>query len=323
MIGRVLNLHPHVKTFPELHFFEQMCEPQYLAREFSVDEAIALIDRLIGTLEEGFLHYRRGGQYRDQAAEWVRDMSGPLSPSSVYRMFLDRYAQLNDASYACDQTPRNVLYMEEILKLYPDAKVVAMVRDPRSVLLSQKKKWKRKFLGASQIPLFESVRSYLNYHPYTITKLWAASLSAIESNKNNSRVMVIKYEDVVTKPQETISQLCTFLGLSYVEAMLDVPYVGSSIGHDKKNIRKGLSADSIRVSYDDVLTEGERYICEKIATSYMQEYGYKASISIRLPFIQILLYVLLFPLKMSVALLFNLNRMKNVRESLKRRFLAV
>ena len=44
-----------------------------------------------------------------------------------------------------------------------------MIRDPRDVMLSQKNKWKRRFLGAKQIPLREVVRSYVNYNPILIS----------------------------------------------------------------------------------------------------------------------------------------------------------
>ena len=84
MVGRVLNQHPNVRTFPEIHFFEQMCELRSLTHELSVDDAGALMDRLIGTMEEGFLHYGRGGRYQAKAAEWLRGMSGPLSPREIY-----------------------------------------------------------------------------------------------------------------------------------------------------------------------------------------------------------------------------------------------
>ena len=52
-----------------------------------------------------------------------------------------------------------------------------MVRDPRDVLLSQKNKWKRKFLGANDIPFFELLRARFNYHPYTISKMWKTAVN--------------------------------------------------------------------------------------------------------------------------------------------------
>ena len=319
MVGRVLNQHPSVRTFPELHFFEQMCDSESLGRELSIDDATALMDRLIGTMENGFLHYRHGGQYLEQARKWVQDMSGVLTAHEVYLAFLGHYAISVGAAYACDQTPRNVYYISDILRAYPDARIIAMVRDPRAVLISQKNKWKRKFLGASRIPFRESLRSYINYHPYTITRLWAASLSAAERYREDSRVMLIKYEDIVTKPEEVIGSMCRFLGLPYTNKMLEVPYVGSSSGHDAKNTGLGLSTKSVRTSFDDMLTQGELYICEKVAMPYMQEYGYKISNVKRLPIVQLTLYAILFPVKMSIAIIFNLKRMKNIREAIMRR----
>ena len=44
--------------------------------------------------------------------------------------------------WAGDQTPRHVFYIGELIEMYPGAKFVHMVRDPRAVLLSQKRKWK-------------------------------------------------------------------------------------------------------------------------------------------------------------------------------------
>ncbi len=271
-----------------------MCDPRYLDHDMSVKEGGVLMDRLIGTVEEGFLHYGHGGRYQAKAAEWLEGISGPLSPQVIFLAFLDRYARMVGALYACDQTPRNALYIGEILKAYPEARIISMVRDPRSVLLSQKNKWKRKFLGASQIPLFESIRSYFNYHPYTITQLWNASLGVVEKNKDDPRVMVVRYEEIVTKPEETIRKICLFLGMPYMKEMLDIPYIGSSSGHDESNANLGLTSTSIRKSFDDVLTSGEIYICEKSAMHYMQEYDYVPSRISRLPLLQLFYYALLF-----------------------------
>ena len=58
----------------------------------------------------------------------------------------------NKASVAVCQTPTNVYHLDKILNSFDQVKIINMVRDPRDVLLSQKNKWKRKYLGASEIP---------------------------------------------------------------------------------------------------------------------------------------------------------------------------
>ena len=95
-------------------------------------------------------------------------------------MFLSEITKKHGKIIACTQTPNNLFYIKDILQEYPHAKVINMVRDNRDVLLSQKHKWKRKFLGAQGIPLFESFRSMFNYHPITTSLVWNSSLSVTE-----------------------------------------------------------------------------------------------------------------------------------------------
>ena len=65
-----------------------------------------------------------------------------------------------------------------------------MVGDQRDVLLSQKNKWKRRFLGSSSIPLSEAIRSYINYHPILTAKVWNSSLKYSAEFKDNKRVKI-------------------------------------------------------------------------------------------------------------------------------------
>jgi hypothetical protein len=322
MIGRVLNQHSAIRTFPELHFFEQLCESGEMASVMDRQDAERLMDRLIGIMEEGFLHYRRGGTYLPLASKWIEELGENLTPCSIFSSFLKRFANAANATHACDQTPRNVLFIPDILNAYPDARVICMVRDPRAVLSSQKRKWKRKFLGASTIPWLESARSYFNYHPYTISKLWVATVNAIERSKADSRVLVLKYENVVSDPRRWVGEICEFLGVDFEEAMLLVPHIGSSSRSDLAVQECGISKASLSDSYEGVLRPGEIFICEKVAGASMRRYGYAPAHCTSTPFLELTAYALIFPIKMGIAIAFNWRRMRNVRESIVRRLRA-
>nr|MCR5854169.1 sulfotransferase [Thermodesulfobacteriota bacterium] len=97
----------------------------------------------------------------------------------VYKFFLYYETKKNKKEIPCEQTPRNLYYLKEIFENVPEAKVIYMLRDPRAVLLSQKNKWKMKFLGHKNMPLKEALRSWINYHPYTISKLWNSASKAV------------------------------------------------------------------------------------------------------------------------------------------------
>ena len=110
-----------------------------------------------------------------------------------------------------------------------------MVRDQRDVLLSQKNKWKRKFLGASKIPFFEALRSYFNYHPITTAMIWNSSIKQSKKIIDNTNVKVVKFEDFINNPRSILIDICSFLKIDFQEEMLKVPIIGSSTSVDKKN----------------------------------------------------------------------------------------
>ena len=74
------------------------------------------------------------------------------------------------------------------------------MRDPRDVLLSQKLKWKRRYLGAKSIPLREAIRSRINYHPIIISKLWNSSIRLLDRLPADVRIHKICFEELLRKP---------------------------------------------------------------------------------------------------------------------------
>lgn len=320
MLGHILNKNKYIFTFNELHFFEQLFESAKLKVPLSEQEGIALLDKLVGIQEEGFLLYSGNIQYKGKATSLYMTINSEKTPANLFKHFVHHYTVDSGKQIGCDQTPRNILYLEEIFDCYAEAKVVCMLRDPRSVLLSQKRKWKRKFLGASNIPLMESIRSFINYHPYTVSKLWLAAAKAISNNRNNTQVYILKYEALVSDPITELMKLCKFLSIDYDESMLDIPHLGSSNKHDYNNVKHGISTLS-KSSWKDPkqLTRGEIFICENICRQYMKEFNYDCGHHQKKPYAQILLYALAFPIKMSLSLVMNLKRMKNIKQAILKR----
>jgi hypothetical protein len=188
MMGRVLGRHPIVFTLRETHFFEQLWSSADEERQIVEDEAIPLAARLVCIQRDGYLKQGDPNRFYGEAKGLISSMQHEgLTSAEVFRAFLFLEANKNGKAIPCDQTPRNVFYLREILELFPEARVINLIRDPRSVLLSQKRKWKRRFLGAKNIPLKEAFRSWVNYHPITISKLWNASVRAAERHADVRR----------------------------------------------------------------------------------------------------------------------------------------
>ena len=316
MMGRILGRNSAVFTFHEIHFFEQLYFPGKEVVDFKMDDAVALLCKLLSIERQGYLQERNPTLFIDEASAALSAAQINLHPVDVFRFFLSYESKKNGKQISCDQTPRNALFMEEILNLYPRAYIVAMIRDPRDVLLSQKGKWKRRFLGAKTIPLKESIRSWINYHPVTITKLWCASTRSILKFKNHERVIIIKFEDLLAQPEQTVQAICKFAGIDFASDMLNVPKVGSSLGNDKPDA-KGINSDN-RGNYLQGLSKSEIVICERSSTSLRQLLNYPDSKISANPVIIAFQY-LIMPIKLAVALLVNLGRTKNLLATIKRR----
>lgn len=98
-----------------------------------------------------------------------------------------------------EKTPVHGAHIERILKLYPKSKVIFMVRDGRDATLSEMKR-----LG--------------NYDD--AIKSWLKINTKASHFFNDSRVLVVKYEDLVSDLKSTCLKVCDFLGVNYSESML-------------------------------------------------------------------------------------------------------
>ncbi len=324
MMARILGRHSHVYTFPELHVFERFVTSASLMAGMATQDAKKLVGRVLSTLEYGFFHQHDLSEFCAEA-EVVIGKAGFISagshdPTHVFRAALLYGARKYGKEIPCEQTPRNVFYLEEILAAYPDAHVIYMVRDPRDVLLSQKNKWRRRFLGARNIPFHEAFRAWMNYHPFTISKLWCSNERVAKRFAHDSRVVQVRYEDLLIDPEGQIRKICAAIGLGYEPDMLNVPVVGSSLGKDEPE-RKGVDASRTGNWRRGGLSAEEIAICQFVAHDEMRNRDYPV-LSVHASWLRLAWVWLIWPLKTILAILLNLGRTRNMVDSIRRRLFA-
>lgn len=318
MLGRVLGNHSQVFTFGELHFFEHQVDARTVRNRsvWELELRLTLLERLITASRDGFFKKVTPGKYRFESERILANAVGD-DPVAVYEAFLHYETRRNGKSIPLEQTPRYLFFVKEIFEAFPHAYVINMVRDPRDVLLSQKNKWRRRFLGAKNIPLTEAFRSWANYHPYTISKLWGVALRAAAQFEEHSRFISIRFEDLLQQPVSTITRLTEFTGIDFESGMMDVPQVGSSTGHDCPN-RRGINSGRFGGWRRGGLTPTELNICQRVAAEEMLHCGY-AMEAVSASVWRHWGSMCFFAGKIFLALLLNLGRTKNLRETLKRR----
>lgn len=322
MMGRLLGRHPNIFTFHELHFFEELWSPRDQTRILLKKEARLACARLINVERNGYLQKQNSEVYRQEADVILEGAAlGNLYLTEVFERYLRYETKRNGKSFSCDHTPRNVFYIGEILRAYPEARIINMVRDPRDVVLSQKNKWRRRFLGGSNIPLRESFRSWVNYHPITISRLWKAAVGFADKFGFEKRLLTVYFEDLLSDPEEKIAEICKFICLPYMPDMLRISQIGSSHGQDRPDA-KGINpnmANSWRKRKG--LREEEIHWCQQVTGSMMLKHGYEMqNVVARLDFL--LLSLITLPIKLGLAFVLNIGRMRNITSAVRKRFLA-
>ena len=104
-----------------------------------------------------------------------------------------------------DKSPGHMHCVPIIAELYPRAKFIATLRDPRAVVSSElTAEW-----GARSVD--------------QIARRWrrvADRHLELERTLSPDRYMMLRYEDLVTHPEENLRRVCAFLGESFEPAML-------------------------------------------------------------------------------------------------------
>ena len=119
------------------------------------------------------------------------------------------YAELagkRETTHWIDATPSNKNYLLTLLRLFPDARAIHIVRDGRAVAHSvMRRDW-----GPNTV--------------ITAAYWWLGHLShglAAEQSLTSDRIKRIQYEALVRHPKDTLVDLCRWLDLEYSERMLD------------------------------------------------------------------------------------------------------
>lgn len=323
MMRRILGKHSIIHTLNEVHFFEKFWSTDDIDKVLTEKEALWLANRLLFLDRYNVLETFVEEEFAEEAKKLIAELNMPSPhPHDIYHALLIYRAHQEGKLIGSEKTPQNLFYVNELLQLYPNCRIINLVRDPRGVLLSQKKKWMRKDSADSHLKDHkkEVLRLQVNYHPITISKLWNSAIKAIERFEDHPQVMSVRFEDITNNPVEVLEKTCAFLEVPFEQEMLNVAYSGSSLELVKGATEYGIKKNTVR-SWESKLTKAEILICQWITGKNLERYGYD-KVDVKLNPFPVMFYFLSFPVKVGLSFLMNIHRMRNVTEAVKRRLFA-
>lgn len=271
LVSRILGNHAQVLGLRELHYFGELFDPRSGTHELETKTLVSLAQKLSARQRDDLWHAQVGAD----DIVFAEDLLAGLPRRDGFALFAQattKLAQADGKKIACEQTPRNIFYAKQLLEHYPDAHIIHLLRDPRGVMASQKKRWQMRKLGGGNVPWQELVRVRMNYHPITMSKLWNKATELALALADHPRCHLVKFESLTDAPEQTVGQLCTEIGLNFDPNMLKVPHWGSStVAHSDSTA--GVSTQVVE-QWRSVLTAAECAVVARLSGELMERSGY-------------------------------------------------
>ena len=124
----------------------------------------------------------------------------------LYFQERDKYIKVTDHEIFIDKLPLNIIYVGEILKIFPDAKFIFALRHPYDAVLSC---FMQPFLPNDAMSNFLNLKDTALFYDLTM-QLWITYLKNFNLNFH-----LIKYENIVNKFDQSLKDLLIFLNLDW------------------------------------------------------------------------------------------------------------
>lgn len=184
----------------------------------------------------------------------------------VFRIVYEQMALANGASHWCCKSMANVKFADQLEDNGLRPLYIRLVRDGRDVAASFKK-----------VAVGEK-------HIYHLAKYWQELQKKSEDLVNRvglERAITVRYEDLIDRPEEVMSMVCSFLGLPYSNQVFNYFQSEESrhtaaSGFMWANVTQPILKNNTQ-KYKTVLTEKEVEIFESIAGEMLEKNAYQIS----------------------------------------------
>ena len=213
LLMRLVRLHPDVHCNYQAHFFTRP----------------PLLKSLVNTPEAEEWLTRRSNRWNQG-----RDLS-PLVLRAAADFIMERDAAREGKRIVGDKSPSSMIHgqaVRDAYAVYPDAKLIYIVRDGRDVMVSERFRnfvEESKFLSAEDKRIIEDLRT--DQTPFTngtrslftetfirrVARGWVKNLKETEEEARRlygENYFGMRYEDLLARPFEEMQKLWIFLGVS-------------------------------------------------------------------------------------------------------------
>ena len=202
--------------------------------------------------------------------------ASPFDLKKPYQYVLEAWAAQHGKERWGEKTPGNLFYADILIEMFPDAKFIHVVRDPRAGVSSM--------MNTTFFPK-DIVFNALSRH-----KFMTKGRAILERSVPEQQRLLLRYEDLVLEPEATVKRLCHFIEEPFENSMMD--FYQESSRYMKKDAASSFNKAATRPISADMLdkwkkklTRSEIAQIQMLCKHEMKEFGYafekaKASVSV-------------------------------------------
>ena len=200
----ILNAHPHIAIPEEIIYFGSFMAgkpiEQWETPGLSSGAYAAFVTDFVEnkcSILDGIDHQEIKQQI---LASDKRDFCYP------YKTMLEAWAGQHGKKRWGEKTPGNLFYADILLKMFPDARFIHMIRDPRA--------------GVSSMMKTTFFPQDIAFNAMSRRKFMRSGRQILETSVPAAQRLLLRYEDIVTRPDTTVRAICNFIGERFEPAML-------------------------------------------------------------------------------------------------------
>jgi len=140
----------------------------------------------------------------------------PTTYSNLTKLVYEAYSKKQNkrSKIFGDKNNYYIDHVEDLAKVFPEAKFLFLIRDGRDVAVSYKQ--------INETSINSLYKPKLEQNITKIAKEWTKNAFTLKKFVTNDRVpaMFIRYEDLLTNTEKTMKKVLSFLGLNYESLIL-------------------------------------------------------------------------------------------------------
>lgn len=277
LVRSLLDEHPELVVFPsEIHFFQysgywvDYSLRKQRPKAFSVVDRKNLLKRFLDEENQCTDPYGASdmaGKYDEGTFNAVINGYEPESLRDLFELYVEAiYESYSRKPYPVnkrlvEKSVENVEFAPLLRRLYPDCKFIHIVRNPYATLVSIRRS--RSDLG---YPYLGRIAMSLRNSYYNLLK----------NQDILDNYLVVKYEDLVSFPQESITHISDFLGIASDPLMLTPTLLGQPWGGNSSadGTFKGISASRIE-SWTQEISDFEIVLANQALGPVIRHFSYE------------------------------------------------